>query len=245
MQKQNMKDVFFSESLYDEEQFFPLSDVSAPTDEEIMACPSSSTRIIYEDQDIATDINSSKVKFHEFMKVVLIPTKDEYKRARCDLWWKRGDFLSFQKSAGQELRFLSLTQNINIQEAKRQLYQPRNDEDEEELEYSLLTSMQEDCPDDPFYEFQNQGILRTRSESDELEEKMNQQVELPPREGEVKEPEHHNLTLCVPVEDPVPASNNMRVSKYRATFMNASTFAIMGVVSFAAPLIGFYLLSSH
>jgi len=248
-----MKDVFFSNSLYDEEQFFPLDDQTPPTDEEILACPSSSTRIIYteEDQNLAND-PLSKVRFHEFMKVVLIPTKEEYKRAKCDLWWKRGDFLFFQRSAGQEIRYFASVQNTNLQEAKRLLYQPKPEEDE-----SDTVLVETECqPDDPYYNFgNNQRLYRSRTDSEESVDEQDRitcsqdlkklSSEEQQQHEQLQQNEHTNLNLCVAVEDLVPASNNVRVSKYQSTVMSAGLLTAMGIVSFAAPLIGFYFLSSH
>jgi hypothetical protein len=249
-----MKDVFFSSSLYDEEQFFPLDDQTPPTDEEILSCPSSSTRIIYtdEDQGLAND-PFTKVRFHEFMKVVLIPTKEEYKRAKCDLWWKRADFMFFQRSAGQEIRYFAALQNLNLQEAKRQLYQPKPEDDGGDD--TLLLMKETDT--DPFHNFgTNQRLYRSRTDSEESVDEQDRQTcsqELKKLSEEQQQQEHllqqnehtKNLNLCVAVEDLVPASNNVRVSKYRSTLMSAGLLTAMGIVSFAAPLIGFYFLSSH
>jgi hypothetical protein len=39
------------------------------------------------------------IRFNAFVKVVLIPSRKEIKKAKCDLWWTGEDFYMFQQSA--------------------------------------------------------------------------------------------------------------------------------------------------
>mmetsp|Transcript_25197 Transcript_25197/g.27502 ORF Transcript_25197/g.27502 Transcript_25197/m.27502 type:complete len:296 (-) Transcript_25197:12-899(-) len=227
------------------------------------------------DNSSVSSSSSRRIRFHEFMKVVLIPTKEEYRKANCDLWWKRHDFLSSQKNANAELRLFSMLQNINIHDAKHQLYQPQSEELDAANHTTAVHEMMEEFHDDPYYNLQNNRIFR-RSDSEEETEREKQQmlaslkaaadaeaakaqaaitppldpvtapVCLPPSIT-IPHPEepHEPLNFCVPIHDPVPASNNTRVSKYRNTIASAGILAAMGLFSFAAPIIGFYFLSSQ
>lgn len=64
------------------------------------------------------------VQFHSFLNIVLIPSRVEYKQAKCDLWWKGDDFYTFQQSACSELRLVCACENISMKDARRKLYQP-------------------------------------------------------------------------------------------------------------------------
>jgi hypothetical protein len=67
---------------------------------------------------------SGLVNFSSSLKVVLIPSRQEYKDAGCNLWWSSEDFSAFQDSARSEVKTLSLHENIHPKEAKAKLYQP-------------------------------------------------------------------------------------------------------------------------
>ena len=69
----------------------------------------------------------ANVRFEEYLSVVLIPHRDEYKQANCNLWWSKVDFFKSQKLANSEIRLLSVLQNIPMKEAKKILYQPEID----------------------------------------------------------------------------------------------------------------------
>lgn len=230
----------------------------------------------YDSLTIETDddnSNQTKVRFHDFMKVVLIPTKEEFKRANCDLWWKRHDFATFQRDASSEIRIYSLIQNVNLHEAKRVLYQPQPGElDQSDPNNNTSPALIQDIDQvmehlhqDSLYDLnQSNHIFRGRTESEESVEEKPKEIrevaseasdlsaasnsntlnEKPPS---IVPPEglHEPLNFCVPISDPVPASNNSRMSKYRNTIASASILAAMGLFSFAAPILGFYFLSSQ
>ena len=68
------------------------------------------------------------VCFDPFLKVILVPSRGEYKCAGlCPiLWWTSSDFFSFQQSAHSEVRLLSAFENIGGREARKKLYQPND-----------------------------------------------------------------------------------------------------------------------
>jgi hypothetical protein len=312
-----MKDLFFTDTEHDEDQFFPSPEDFKPKgedDDDEVYIPSRASGMFdefggigQEDEETAVSHEkdehpTTKVRFHEYMKVVLIPTKEEFKKANCDLWWKRTDFMSFQKNANAELRLVSMIQNISIQEAKHLLFQPQPASSSQETEPELTNNnlsvnyipssgegLEEDIErapsspvpsktspvkekeveskaeivqriveehhaesNDPFSSlessYQTARIFRSRNESedsaydDERQGKAKKEQEIASRRPRLPS---EDLNLCVPVSEPVPASNNMRVSKYRTTLASAGLLAAMGLFSFAAPIIGFYFLSSQ
>jgi hypothetical protein len=78
-------------------------------------------------QSPSKESKSNGVRFEEYLSVILIPHRNEYKLAHINLWWSRMDFFKFQKLANSEIRLLSILQNISFKEAKLKLYQPEVD----------------------------------------------------------------------------------------------------------------------
>ena len=70
--------------------------------------------------------DKKRVKFVPTIKLILIPSRSEYKIAGLNplLWWTGNEFFGFQQSAHSELRLLSTYENIGMKEARRKLYQP-------------------------------------------------------------------------------------------------------------------------
>jgi hypothetical protein len=70
-----------------------------------------------------------RISFHPHLKVILVPSRVEYKCAGlCPiLWWSSSDFFSFQQSAHLEVHLLAAYENIGKKEARSKLYQPDND----------------------------------------------------------------------------------------------------------------------
>jgi hypothetical protein len=165
--------------------------------------------------------------------------------------------MKFQKSATSEIRLYSSTQNIGLMEAKKQLYQPTG----EETIDSAVSSSASTALDDSYFlmdaEYMNTEFLRQRSESDESNDIKKLMEEFKNKtfieEGEAPKENQDNLTLCVPIDDPVPAANPVRSSRISKLANAASTatnvantiaYTAMGVVSFVAPIVGYYLLNS-
>lgn len=71
------------------------------------------------------------VEFCSSMKVVLIPSRADYNNADLlrHLWWNSRDYRHFQESAFTEIKFLSVFEGINLEDARNMLYQPSFDRD--------------------------------------------------------------------------------------------------------------------
>ena len=69
-----------------------------------------------------------QVRFDSAVRVILIPTRKEYRSAGLSdaLWWKERDYSSFKGSAIMELRVVLSLQEIDPRAALKQLYQPEN-----------------------------------------------------------------------------------------------------------------------
>ena len=68
----------------------------------------------------------SRVRFHETLKLVLIPNVRDYKNAGLVsvLWWSSSDFFQFQQSAHSEIRQMAAFDGTTALVARRKLYQP-------------------------------------------------------------------------------------------------------------------------
>lgn len=77
---------------------------------------------------LLTQSSKRNVYFDPYLKVILVPSRGEYKCAGlCPiLWWTSSDFFSFQQSAHSEVRMLSVMNNIGGKEARKKLYQPNH-----------------------------------------------------------------------------------------------------------------------
>jgi hypothetical protein len=114
------------------------------------------------------------VCFDPFLKVVLVPSRGEYKCAGlCPiLWWTSSDFFSFQQSAHSEVRLLSAFENIGGREARKKLYQPSHvaNADLEVLENMCATTddyyLSDEEKDDMSDSDDAYDSLRQSSESD-------------------------------------------------------------------------------
>jgi hypothetical protein len=84
-----------------------------------------------EEKEIVDETScKSGVKFNSALRVVLIPSRGEYKSAGLcpELWWTSSDYFMFQQSAHSEIRLLSAYENINLNAARKKLYQPNENE---------------------------------------------------------------------------------------------------------------------
>ena len=74
----------------------------------------------------ASKIIKRNIKFDTKVRVILIPTRQEY----CDiglgevLWWSNSDYGTFKESAGNELRTMLSLYGMDAKAAIAQLYQP-------------------------------------------------------------------------------------------------------------------------
>ena len=77
-----------------------------------------------------------KVTFQTLVRVVLIPSREEYSQAdlHCKLWWTDSDYVSFKLSAVFEVKQLMLSRCFeSSQQAIQTLYQPGFDVDDVEI----------------------------------------------------------------------------------------------------------------
>jgi len=86
------------------------------------------------------------VKFNTSLRVVLIPSRSEYKSAGLcpELWWTSSDYFMFQQSAHSEIRLLSAYENINLNAARKKLYQPCDNEAIEDSDSDNLLELVND-----------------------------------------------------------------------------------------------------
>lgn len=67
------------------------------------------------------------VTFGNTLKVVLIPTREEYRAAADldqDLWWRRSDLVEFKAGAAAEIYALMMGAKVSLPRARLILYQP-------------------------------------------------------------------------------------------------------------------------
>jgi hypothetical protein len=71
-------------------------------------------------------LRNRRVAFCPSLRVILIPSRGEYKRAGLygELWWASIDFLKFQAAANSEIRMLASYEGIGAKAARCKLYQP-------------------------------------------------------------------------------------------------------------------------
>lgn len=111
--------------------------VSDSTPTLLSALSEKSTRIKSQIQD-----DDRSVTFNELVKVVLIPSRQEYKSRGLenDLWWNNSDYFQFQQEARSEITLCATYENITFSQARTRLYQP--DPEESDPYNSKLTISQ-------------------------------------------------------------------------------------------------------
>ena len=64
--------------------------------------------------------------FNELVKVVLIPSRQEYKAhgLELSLWWTNTDYFQFQQEARSEITLCATYENLTFTQARTKLYQP-------------------------------------------------------------------------------------------------------------------------
>lgn len=91
------------------------------------------------------DRYKQKVRFNSAVKVILIPTLEEYKEAQLSdsLWWCEDHYKEFKKSALAELKLFLLTySSLDTKSALKIIYQPNeNSQVEDIIHKSELESM--------------------------------------------------------------------------------------------------------
>ena len=96
---------------------------------------------------------SRNVSFSERVRVVLVPSRLEYKQAKLIplLWWNGEEYLSFQQQAYSELRLFSTSENIDMKQARVRLYQQQNTSTDKSIDiFSSATTSAKNTTDDDF-----------------------------------------------------------------------------------------------
>ena len=78
------------------------------------------------DSKFDAEASCRRVGFDQSVRVILIPSRDEYRKVGLygALWWSGFEFSQFQASAHNEIRALALEEGIGARAARRKLYQP-------------------------------------------------------------------------------------------------------------------------
>ncbi|RYH11894.1 hypothetical protein EON65_38610 [archaeon] len=190
----------------------------------------------------------SKVSFHSQVQVVLTPTRDEYKKATCDLWWSKSDYLSFQQASQNEIRLYGLFHNLQFREARRQLYQSGM---ECGLDYGFMnylhpirtSSEVSEAGPHPALAGLTMEMLNCPEES--LDDIMQQQ--------HVQHNDHLDLYVSLPGMVDLKSDEANRHDYYNRTTSLVSklywgsaggAIAILGMASLAVPLVGYYLVNT-
>jgi hypothetical protein len=71
----------------------------------------------------AAVIKEKSLRWSRAVPTILIPSKDEFKRSGCDLWWNESEIAQFRQEAYEELCRVSRIFSISKREAKNILYQ--------------------------------------------------------------------------------------------------------------------------
>lgn len=123
------------------------------------------------------------VSFSERVRVVLVPTRLEYKQADLIplLWWNGEEYISFQQQAYSELRLLSTNENIDMKQARVRLYQQQSTTDKSIDIFSLATTSTKSTTDDDFDSYFTDGEdLSSDEENDDASarpKKLEEEVE--------------------------------------------------------------------
>jgi len=191
------------------------------------------------------------LNFNNFLKVVLIPCRDEFRKAQCDLWWSGTDFLNFKQAAKSEIKMLAVFENICMTEARQKLYQPNSGntsmEDAEEAENDVYYRQGSDSESPP-QKFRKTPVLSERKSLRTVSSvvcmpKVNSIPSFDSNEFYLDSEAEYSLSLCVPLEEPAILSTKERPSKRNpyATLYN-TLIMILTLLSFSLPLVGYYLL---
>lgn len=197
--------------------------------------------------------NEVKLRFDNFLKVVLIPSRFEFKEASCDLWWTNSDYLLFQQSASSEIRLLALYESIPLKDARRKLYQPQehdliyNNNDYEDTYYEINTPTPIDnSPVEDVENKNNNEVIRQIHKVSSIEciaaKKIKHSLMKPNNLNDISNEKDNlldkYLSLCVPLEKVELLSFKERPSKKQNQWNLLSIFGVLSL-----PIVGYYLLN--
>jgi len=200
------------------DQISKLLDKSDSLDAESSKCEVHSDYTPCSDENI----RESKVKFNSSLRVILIPSRVDYRSADLipSLWWSINDYRNFQQSAYSEIRLFSVSEGIPMDEARKLLYQPHG---------NYCESSESMSDKDLFEEAVISRCSRT-SRQDEYSSNMRRQDSLSHLDSHIrdrrapssnhdnnanreKSPSFESLSLCVPLTDMFPLVYHTRQSR--------------------------------
>jgi hypothetical protein len=187
------------------------------------------------------------VNFNTLLKVVLIPCRDEYRKAQCDLWWNGNDFFSFKQAARSEIKLLAVYENICMLEARRKLYQPGHSttlEDNEDTYYNNESDSESQLS--PKLKISKKQSLHTVSSIAALPHFQDLlSVGLPLFDECIEDENEFCLSLCVPLEEPGILSTKERPSRRTKIVLSQTFLTFMSIMSIAFPLFLYYYVYFH
>jgi hypothetical protein len=168
--------------------------------------------------------STTRVSFNSSMDVVLIPSRFEYFKYSCDLWWGKSDYTIFQQSAFSEIRLFALCECIEFKKARQKLYQPNGDEkivdEPEKIGLSAKSSGDES----------NALLAEHFASVSPCMKKTNSETKRPETI-----PDDDGLHLCVRLSDQL-------FSFEKARQLSIPRFPIhLGLAALTLPILGFYL----
>jgi hypothetical protein len=128
------KDFLYEEAMKNEDLLL-LKSASNPTitTTDLMADPSTVVRSATTGNFFNEKIiqkRRKQLRFSESVKVVLIPTADEYRKANFAevLWWAPSSYEEFKRSALEEIKGAMRQHHSDVKGAMNIIYQPRGDD---------------------------------------------------------------------------------------------------------------------
>jgi hypothetical protein len=96
--------------------------------------PSSTIERSKSSSDLIGSSKDKRVQFSNTAKVVLIPTRNEYRTNALDdqMWWKEDDYLQFKRSALTEISHLFQLGGGDLQNLIAKFYQSEHEEDQKQ-----------------------------------------------------------------------------------------------------------------
>lgn len=177
---------------------------------------------------------SSRVSFKDSVEVVLAPTREEFKKANCDLWWSRNDYLTFQNTSHYEIRLYALFHSLPLREARRKLYQDREDPG---LECAFMSL-----------------IKVAHSKEFDSDEAADQHFPFPARQEESLSCDSLTLYVPSPMHEELKSDEHTRMDYHRKyntlvseLYWNSTggMLAVIGMASVAVPVVGLYFMHMY
>lgn len=208
----------------------------------------------------------SKVQFRDNLNMILIPTRHEFKDAKCDLWWVQKDFQHFRTTAENEIRLLAMIKKISFREAKMKLFQPESVCDLDAHDYNFIAQCDPQSTEYFVQAFEGSGTCVPSSGSGDYSHfpaNYSPALAQYPRSRTSSKDDHavqdySHLYFCVPITNQfiplrydkmsqraVGSKPHPSLSSTVESLGETGFFAMMGLFSFAAPLLGYYFLSHH